>query len=172
MVEDIFNVDNLTEDIDVEAKRAGGRNGKGTLPNDVWETYSAFANSEGGVILLGVTENEGVFRATGIREPERVLGDFWNQINNPQKVSRNLLSNASVRRLPAGNGRWVLGLGNTGSPGGATRAADLYQRQSVDRHIQTLARRRLSLPRGRSEANARRANAGCPRRADFGELWF
>ena len=108
MVEAIFSADHLTEDIDVEAKRAGGRDGKGALPNDVWETYSAFANTDGGVILLGVAENEGVFRATGIEEPERVLRDFWNQINNPQKVSRNLLTNSSVRCLPAGNGRWVL----------------------------------------------------------------
>jgi ATP-dependent DNA helicase RecG len=108
MTDTIFQVDQLREDIDLEAKRASGRDGKGALPADVWETYSALANTDGGQILLGVSEQDGEFEATGIENIERVLNDFWNQINNQQKVSRNLLSHNSVKILSIGNGRSVI----------------------------------------------------------------
>lgn len=104
-----FNIDELREDIDTEVKMAAGRDGKGALPSDFWETYSAFANTDGGVILLGVSEKEdGVFEVVGVEEPDRVVQPLWNLLNNPQKVSRNLLTDASVKRYPTGSGRWVI----------------------------------------------------------------
>jgi ATP-dependent DNA helicase RecG len=48
---------------DVEVKRATGG-----LPRSVAETMSAFANSRGGTIILGLDEGAG-FAATGVRDP-------------------------------------------------------------------------------------------------------
>lgn len=109
MTDAVFNIDQLREDVDLEAKSALGQDGRGALPKDFFETYSAFANSDGGMIYLGVKElKDRSFEAHGIENPDPVLDDLWNQLNNPQKVSRNLLTQSMVRRFPAAAGRWVI----------------------------------------------------------------
>lgn len=72
---------------------------RGGLPLSMWETYSAFANGDGGSILLGVMENEdGSFQTAGldIKDKERILKNLWNVVNDRKKVSINLLSEKDV----------------------------------------------------------------------------
>lgn len=90
----------LREGWDFEAKLGAGADGRGALPKSLWETYSAMANTEGGVILLGARERKDrTLELIGIPEIDRVETDLWNQLQNPQKVSANLLTREGVRRI-------------------------------------------------------------------------
>ena len=64
----IAQIESLTandESVDVEFKTA-----KGGFPGSFWETYSAFANTQGGVIVLGVKEKNGRFTLDGITQEQ------------------------------------------------------------------------------------------------------
>lgn len=91
----------LHESISLECKLANGRDGKGALPEDFWPTYSAMANADGGVVVLGVRERKGQFELAGVENVDKVRTELFNNLNNRQKVSVNLLVDAHVRE-------WVL----------------------------------------------------------------
>ena len=76
---------------------------RGGLPESLWSTYSAFANCYGGLIILGVKENEdGSWHTTGLRNEAKLRRDFWNTINNTQKVSLNILAENDVQTYQMG----------------------------------------------------------------------
>ncbi len=93
------DIEALRENYEVECKLAAGRDGQGEIPKDVWETYSSFANTDGGDIFLGLEEKQGAFKLSGIANTSKVLDDFWNLVNNPQKVSINILKQEHVREI-------------------------------------------------------------------------
>jgi len=90
-------LDALREGWDFEAKKAAGRDGAGKVPVDFWPTYSAMANARGGKVVLGVKERaDGGFELHGLRDSARVERELWDLLQNPQKVSVNLLREGDV----------------------------------------------------------------------------
>ncbi len=75
------------------------------VPADVWKTYSAFANTYGGLMLLGVHEDlkendlAKRFIITGVDDAEKTRKDIWNIVNNPEKVNVNLLRDEDVETI-------------------------------------------------------------------------
>ena len=89
---DFSHLDKYRENNRIEAKRA-----LGGLPKSLWETYSAFANTLGGIIMLGVEEfKDKTLHTVDLPDPEKLVKEFWDIVNNPNKVSVNILSSKDV----------------------------------------------------------------------------
>ena len=90
---DFAHIARYRESNRIEAKRATGG-----FPGSIWETYSAFANTVGGIILLGVEEQaDKSFRVAPLPDPQLLVDRFWEGVNDPAVVSVNLLTTRDVR---------------------------------------------------------------------------
>lgn len=74
------------------------KSAEGGFPKDFWKTYSSFANTNGGIIVLGVKEKKGYFLYDGLSEENinKYKKDFWNGVNNPKNISLNIMKNNDV----------------------------------------------------------------------------
>jgi predicted HTH transcriptional regulator len=88
---DIVNIIQQRENFRLETKKAAGG-----VPASLWETYSAFANTCGGVILLGISEENNALSITGVQDASQKIQDIWNTLNNRQKVSANVLTGRRI----------------------------------------------------------------------------
>lgn len=101
---DLSQFDEYREDNRREVKKANGG-----LPMSLWDTYSAFANCYGGVIILGVKEEkDGSWKTTGLQNVSKLRKDFWDTINNSKKVNINLLSEDNVQTYEVGDNKDVI----------------------------------------------------------------
>ena len=90
---DLNKLEQYRENSRIEAKEA-----LGGLPESIWETYSGFANAEGGVILLGVKElPDHTLQAVDLLDPQWLLEDFWAILRDPTQVSANILTEDDVQ---------------------------------------------------------------------------
>jgi len=84
------------EKVDIECKKSEDK-----LSNSIYESYSAFANTKGGIIILGIkedktkTRNEERFIFQGIKNPSKQIEDFWNTVNS-KKVNVSILKDEDV----------------------------------------------------------------------------
>ncbi len=81
------------ECVDLEFKKA-----KRGFPKGFWETYSAFANTQGGTIVVGIAESKGgvEYARLSREEIDKLVQDFWNSVHNPDTISCNLLREEDV----------------------------------------------------------------------------
>ena len=81
------------ESAEIEFKSA-----KGGFPGSFWESYSAYANTNGGTIVLGVAEKNGQFYFDGLNKDvvTKYKKIFWDCAHNRGKVSACLPRESDV----------------------------------------------------------------------------
>ena len=96
-LEQLLHLDDLTEKLTFEVKRATGKDGTGKIPDDFYPTYSAFANAIGGTIVLGLEEIHSKttsfrYKLRGIPNPQEIIDRLFSTLHNQNKVSKNLIT--------------------------------------------------------------------------------
>ena len=95
-ITDINTLLQVGERISFECKKCENQ-----IPKSVWETYSSFANTVGGIIVLGITEHMEEpdsakrFEITGVNNPKKLKKEFFDTLNS-NKVNRNILIEEDV----------------------------------------------------------------------------
>lgn len=93
------NLYTLAESQTVELKEAAD-----SLPLNIYETYSSFANTRGGTIYLGIKEKKPKNIITGVRNEPKLKESFFSAINNKTKVSAALVDDSQWRVIPTDEG--------------------------------------------------------------------
>ena len=100
-------IDQLLQDKesnDLEFKSA-----KGGFPHSFWETYSSFANTDGGAIVFGVKEKNGQFFLDGLTEEQarKYEKDFFDAMHNKNCVNIALLKEDDVQTVKFGEAYFI-----------------------------------------------------------------
>jgi len=66
------------------------------LPKNIWETVSAFANSAGGWVVLGISQKGKKFEVTGVEKPDKLEQDFITVLRGRSKF--NVLINPKCEK--------------------------------------------------------------------------
>ena len=97
---DFSKIEQYRENNRIEAKKA-----LGGLPRSIWETYSAFANTRGGLIVLGVEEREDhSLRIQGLLNAQEMLEEFLALVRDPKVASADLVGEEGGRVVDTGRG--------------------------------------------------------------------
>lgn len=69
------------------------------FPKEAFSTISAFANSSGGLLILGVSQENDSFYPSGISNKQKIIDDLFNSLNNQQKINKNLISPCDINSI-------------------------------------------------------------------------
>ena len=85
--------------VDKESGEVEFKSAAGGFPKSFWETYSSFANTNGGTIVFGIKERNGEFSFDNLTEEAlaKYQRDFFNNMHSKQNVNIPLLTEKDVQ---------------------------------------------------------------------------
>lgn len=87
-----YLLERIGADEDAELEYKGARD---QLPSTLWETVSAFANTRGGWIVLGVKDGRPP-RIEGVSDPRKLVKSFFDTQHTRNKLSRSMCNDDDV----------------------------------------------------------------------------
>ena len=96
-----MNLEN--ENVHLEYKTA-----KNCLPKDFWRTYSAFANTDGGTVILGISEEKKFnYQIEGVINPDKIVNELITTLHNSNKVSCKLIDEQDIVHIIEDNKKLI-----------------------------------------------------------------
>lgn len=102
---------NYAESLPPESEFIEYKSSFNKLSKDIWETISAFENTSGGCLILGVKEKDSktgntINEPKGVKDPQKILEQFWSNVDTV--ISFNTITNSDVKQIPLDNGRTII----------------------------------------------------------------
>lgn len=95
-----FSKINSAKDLPVENRHIEYKKSSWKLPDSFWETVGSFANTDGGIIILGIDEpKKRQYKIIGVDSPDDIKTQILNNNSNREIISRDIINDDDIETI-------------------------------------------------------------------------